>query len=126
MLNGKEAKHPVKRVLSSIGGFLAGALNGLLGAGGGMIVVPMLQKSGLKAQNAHATSVSIILPICLVSAVFYLTSGRVTFGDAAPYLLWGAVGSVLGAWILQHVKENVLRKLFGILMIWAAVRMLIR
>ena len=116
----------MKKLLASVGGFLAGALNGLLGAGGGMIVVPMLQKSGLKAQNAHATSVSIILPICLISALFYLTSGRVAWGDAAPYLLWGAVGSLIGAWILPRVKESFLRKLFGLLMIWAAVRMLMR
>ena len=45
----------LKNTLSAVGGFLSGAVNGLLGAGGGMIAVPMLAKSGLEAKKSHAT-----------------------------------------------------------------------
>ena len=78
--------------LSALGGLAAGIINGLLGAGGGMVVVPMLQRAGLEPKKAHATSVCVILPVCVFSSVLYLTSGRVTLGDAAPYLLWGRGG----------------------------------
>lgn len=43
----------LKNTLSAVGGFLSGAVNGLLGAGGGMIAVPMLAKSGLEAKKSH-------------------------------------------------------------------------
>lgn len=106
-------------------GLPTGFLNGLLGAGGGMVVVPVLEKK-LTTKEAHATSVAIILPLCAVSAVLYLIDGRVTFADAAPFLLWGAVGSAIGTFLLFRLKGKVLRKLFALLILWAAVRLLLR
>ena len=116
----------MKKFLSYLGGLLAGVLNGLLGAGGGMIIVPMLVKSGLERKKAHATSVCIILPICIFSATMYLNAGSVTLSDSYPYLLWGVIGSVIGAWILPKINQNLLKKIFSILMLWASYRMLIR
>ena len=115
-----------KKWISSLGGLVAGTFNGLLGAGGGMIIVPVLGKTGLSPRKAHATSVCVILPICIVSSILYLTSGRVQISDAAPYLLWGAVGSVIGSILLTKINYVWLKRIFGILMIWAAFRMLIR
>ena len=112
--------------LAALGGLAAGIINGLLGAGGGMVVVPMLQRAGLEPKKAHATSVCVILPVCVFSSVLYLTSGRVTLGDAAPYLLWGAVGSIIGSFLLQKINDLWLRRCFALLIIWAAVRMLLR
>ncbi|WP_101696177.1 sulfite exporter TauE/SafE family protein [Clostridium minihomine] len=114
----------MKRPFHVLGGFLAGIANGLLGAGGGMIVVPMLKKSGLPVVNSHATSVAVILPICILSAGLYLYRGSVTFGQALPYLPWMLAGSVIGSWALPKLNKTLLRRLFGALMLWAAWRML--
>ncbi len=116
----------MKKTISAIGGFLAGALNGLLGAGGGMIIVPTLTKLGLSQQKAHATSVCIILPFCVFSASLYLSSGKVTIQDALPYLGWGVLGASIGTYILSKINEQILRRMFGLLMIWAAYRMVFR
>lgn len=113
----------MKKILSYVSGLVAGIVNGFLGAGGGMIIVPMLIRSGLDRRHAHATSVCIILPICILSAYMYITSGKVTINDAMPYLLWGVIGSVIGSLILQKINQNLLRKIFGILLIWASYRM---
>lgn len=113
----------MKKWLASAGGVLAGALTGLLGAGGGMLVVPILKKAELSAQKAHATSVSVIFPIALFSAGLYLIQGRVSFSDAAPYLAWGVLGSLLGAWLLPKLSSVWLSRIFGLLMLWAAARM---
>lgn len=101
-------------------------LNGLLGAGGGMILVPMLLKSGIDRKKAHATSVCIILPICIFSAVLYLYSGSVSLSDSYPYLAWGVVGALIGSWILPKINQNLLKKIFSLLMLWAGYRMLFR
>ena len=114
------------RILAAVGGFFAGALNGLLGAGGGMVVVPLLDKAGLPPKKSHATSVCAILPICIFRAVLSLTSGRVSLSDASPYLLWGTLGAAAGSWILPKMNSVWLKRIFGLLMIWAAYRMLVR
>lgn len=113
-----------KKILTAFGGFCAGIANGLLGAGGGMVIVPMFKKSGMEPVNSHATSVAVILPICVLSASLYLSRGSVTVGQALPYLPWMLLGSVIGAWALPRINKTLLRRIFGGLMLWAAWRML--
>ena len=60
-------------------GLTAGILNGLFGAGGGVAVVPMLEKAGIEPKKAHATSISIILPLSLLSGIFYLLKSSALF-----------------------------------------------
>lgn len=116
----------MNKKISSISGFLAGILNGLLGAGGGMVIVPMLSRAGLEQNKAHATSVCIILPICIFSACVYLFSGKLTFSDAAPYLIWGLIGAILGSYFLTKINPILLKKIFGLILIWGAYRMIFR
>lgn len=115
----------MKKFALMLGGAVTGLLNGLLGAGGGMVVVPILNKR-VEQRKAHATSVSIILPICIVSAISYLNSGTVTFSDVTPYLWWGVLGAVIGSWLLPRINETLLKKVFALLMIWAGIRLLMR
>lgn len=116
----------MKKLFSSIGGFFAGVLNGLLGAGGGIIVVPILTKLGLPRQKAHATSVFIILPLCIFSAVLYLKDGKVSLNQALPYMGFGIIGAIIGTFILQRINEKLLKKIFALLMIWAGIRMIFK
>ena len=57
-------------------GCAAGAVNGIFGGGGGMIVVPLLTSVGQKPPLvAHATAILVILPVSLASAIVYLVGG---------------------------------------------------
>lgn len=106
-------------------GFVSGVINGLLGAGGGMIVVPAL-KTELSAKQAHATAVAVIFPMCLSSSVMYLHSGRVTLGDALPFIPYGLIGAFIGTALLTKLNAKQLKTIFSLFMIWAGVRLIIR
>ena len=68
-------------------GALAGLINGFFGAGGGIVLTPLLLSwIGLESKKAFATSVFIILPISAVSAALYLWQGRVDFPAALRLL----------------------------------------
>lgn len=108
----------------ALAGLAAGVLNGLLGAGGGMAVVPMLEKSGLEPTKAHATSIAVIVPLCALSAALYLFGGALTLRDALPYLPAGLAGAFAGAKLLPHIPAAALRRIFGAFMLYAAWRLL--
>ncbi len=115
-----------KTLFSVFSGLLIGVVNGLLGAGGGMIAVPMLKKSGMDQKKAHANAVAVILPISLVSAVTYIIKGSVGISDAVPFMPAGVLGAVAATFLLKKISPTYLKIIFGGFMVWAGVRMLIK
>ena len=112
--------------MSVLGGALVGLLNGMLGAGGGMLAVPLLKKLGLRQTEAHATAVAVIFPLSVLSTLAYLWFGRFELGGAAFYLLPGAAGALLGGLLLAKIPAKWLRKIFACFMIWAGIRMVMK
>ena len=70
-------------IKNGIFGGITGFLNGLLGAGGGMVAVPVLKKQ-MDTKEAHATSIAIIIPMSIFSATSYLLKGSVKKKSALP------------------------------------------
>ena len=74
-------------------GALGGLINGFFGAGGGMVLVPLLIQVGrLPPKEAFASSLCIMAPICLLSACFRAMDGSLDLSAALPYLLGGLGG----------------------------------
>lgn len=115
-----------ENIISMSFGVLIGIVNGLLGAGGGMIAVPVLKKIGMDQRNAHANAVAVILPITAISVFLYVQSGNVKLSDAYPYIPGGLVGALAGSFILSKISPSFLKRIFGGFMIWAGVRLLVR
>ena len=111
-----------KGFISFLLGALIGAVNGLLGAGGGMLTVPILKKMGMPQKAAHKNAVAVILPITAISATLYLLGGRVRLLDAVPFIPLGLVGAALGTLIIKKISPTLLKKIFALFMIWAGVR----
>ena len=73
---------PGRAAVSALLGLLVGAVNGLLGAGGGMLAVPLLTGAeGLPAKKAHATAIALILPLSAVSTLVYALTGGGSAGQ---------------------------------------------
>ena len=91
-----------------------------------MAVVPLLEWSGLESKKAHATSIAVILPLCVFSALFYLRGITPPWQEALWYLPLGIVGAILGAKFLQKVDNRLLRRIFGGIILASAVRLWLR
>lgn len=107
-------------------GLCSGILNGLFGAGGGMIAVPLLEKLGLSQKEAHATSIAIILPTSIISTVLYYLQGNINFSSAWIYLPFGLLGAILGAFLMKKISNTTLRLVFGIIIVAGAIRLLLK
>lgn len=107
-------------------GISIGVVNGLLGAGGGMIAVPMLKRLGLSQKQAHTNAIAVILPISVLSAVLYIYKGYVNLSDAYIYIPTGVVGALLGTYCLKKIPAKWLKKIFGGFMVYAGIRLLLK
>lgn len=106
-------------------GLLAGVLSGLFGIGGGVVMVPALVLFlGLGQKSAIGTSLgALILPVAALSVLQYYRAGHV---DVRVSLLLAAgifVGSLLGARVALGTSDQVLRRLFAVLLVATAVRL---
>lgn len=114
-----------KTFYSVITGIIAGTVNGLFGGGGGMIVVPMLMIFLKKeAKTAHATAILIILPLSIVSAIFYALFGSLDVSVALPTTIGVAVGGAIGAFLLSKLSSKYIVIIFAAVMVAAGVKML--
>lgn len=115
------------KIKSAVAGALAGALNGFFGAGGGMVLVPLfIRWVKLDERRTFATSVFIILPLCAVSAVVYLLKSRIDLMLTLPYLAGGLVGGFIGGRYFKSIPTALLRRLFGLLLIYGGIRSLLQ
>ncbi len=106
-------------------GIAAGVANGLFGSGGGTIAVPaMVFLLDAEEHKAHATALLIILPLTIVSVYFYLSNNYVDWNITWKAMVGGVVGGAIGAFLLNKCPSKILRKIFGIFMILAAIRMI--
>ena len=117
-------KHRFAPLLS---GAAAGLANGLFGAGGGMLLLPLLSRTtDLKQQELFACSVCIILPLCLVSAGVYLLRGGSFLAEAVPYLIGGTAGGVIAGLTLKKLPTKWLHRALGVFILWGGIRLLTR
>lgn len=111
---------------TGIFGSIIGLVNGFFGAGGGLICVPLLMKLGLERKQAHMNAVAVILPITIISAASYLCQGHLNFNDCLVYLPGGLIGSILGTVIMKKISPDLIKRIFGVFMVWAGWRLMIR
>ena len=104
-------------------GALTGIVNVLFGAGGGMILVPLLRKStDLEDAEVFPASISIMLPICIVSLTVYGFRQPLPWVASLPYLLGSALGGIgAGLWG-KRVPVKWLHRILGLLILWGGIR----
>ena len=107
-------------------GALIGIVNGFLGGGGGMVVVPLLNKFfGLEQKKAQATALFIILPISVVSTIVYLCYRSVAFAQGLPVIIGIVAGGSIGAKLLNKLNNRLTKYIFIIFMLIGGFVMLV-
>jgi uncharacterized membrane protein YfcA len=113
-----------KKFQSILAGTAAGAINGLFGAGGGMILVPMLCScEDFSQEEVFSSSIVIILPICIASLVAN-SNGTLPWSQAFPFLLGGIPGGILAGLLGRKIPTTWLHRFLGVLIIYGGIRYL--
>lgn len=104
-------------------GALAGMVNGLFGAGGGMVFLPALSRLARpKEEELFPASVATITPLCLVSLTVYGLQGPLPWAQALPYLIGSALGGVGAGLFGKKIPTALLHRVLGALILWGGIR----
>ena len=110
-------------VLAILLGFVAGNLAGFFGVGGGILFVPTLVGLGLSQLDAEATSLLAILPTVVAGTWRQRHYGNVKWRSALVLGLASILGAAVGVQIATSLSEDVLRRLFAVLLLGVAAQL---
>jgi uncharacterized membrane protein YfcA len=108
-------------------GILAGALSGLVGVGGGIIMVPLLVLFfSFNQHEAQGTSLAVLaVPVTAVAVFNYYKEGQINLKYAAIIAVFFVLGSIVGSKFALTLDQKVLKKIFAIVLVVIAGKMLL-
>lgn len=116
----------VKIIIIVLIGFTISILSGLLGIGGGALMVPaMVYLLGMSQHRAHGTSLAVMSPVALLTAIYYASHGQVNWVIAVELAIGGVIGAAMGAKLCARCSALNLRRGFGILLLLMGVKMIL-
>lgn len=111
-------------------GLAAGVINGLLGAGGGIILVfalTLLCKNALPdRRDLYANALVVTLTLTLFSTVLYIKGGNAPPADLSRFVLPATLGGLAGGLLLGRISSRALGRLFAVLLVVSGVIMILR
>lgn len=113
-------------ILLALVGFFAGVLSGLVGVGGGVIIVPCLVFFlGFSQQAAQGTSLGLLLlPVGIFAVINYYNKGYIDVKVVIIMSIAFIAGGWLGSKLALQLSQEALRKIFAVVLIYTAFRML--
>jgi uncharacterized membrane protein YfcA len=125
---GKEVNYTVIRTKSGlIASYLAGLISALLGVGGGIIKVPVMnQLMNVPMKAAVATSKFMIGVTASTGALLYLAYGLVNTEAVAPVAMGVMIGATAGTSVMNKMKAGFIKLIFGLILLYFAYNMIIK
>lgn len=108
-------------------GLIAGLLSGSVGVGGGVVMVPLaIWFLGYTQYQAQGLSLAVLaVPVTFIAAYTYHTSGHtLDWRYALIIAVSFVVGGYLGSKIAVNLDQLVLKRIFGVIMLVIAIKMI--
>ena len=107
-------------------GFGAGILTGIMGVGGGVVMVPMIVLLlGVSQHLAQGISMLVIIPTVMVAILKLRNSNLFEYRTALLLAAGSIVGSLLSSNMVQLIDGVILKRIFGVLVVYSSIRMIL-
>ena len=114
----------------AVSGFIAGVVNGLLGAGGGILIISAfskIMKNELpEKKDVFVNSLCVMLPLSALSCVLYAARGDLSSEGFGIFVLPAIVGGAIGGLLTDRIRSRSLKRLFAALVILSGVLLIIK
>ena len=108
----------------------AGAATGILsgfGVGGGtLLLIYMTSLAGVEQTLAQGINLLYFLPTAATALPSHFKNGYISKKAALPAILSGLLGTALAAWAATALEVGLLRKCFGVFLLYIGVTELLR
>lgn len=120
----------IKWLWLGMGGLIAGFINGMLGAGGGIIVIFVLTRmlgDSITEKNAvFAHALCVMLPLSLLTCILYGARGHMTLEGFGVFALPAILGGLCGGALLGRLGDRAMRRGFAGLVIISGILLMVR
>ncbi len=108
-------------------GLFAGTVSGFFGIGGAILIIPALVFFfKLDQQMAQGTTLAMMVPpVGILAALKYYQKGNVNLQIALFMCLGFVFGALIGAQYVTYIPSPLLKKLFGVLLMGIALKMIL-
>ena len=109
---------PVMLLAATVTGFLSG-----IGVGGGsLLMLWMTLVVGMPHPQARVLNLIFFLPSAIIASVFRWKQGSLHFQKVLPAIIAGCASAAVFAWLSTQIDIEMLKKLFGILLLATGLR----
>ncbi len=106
-------------------GIFGGVINGLFGAGAGLLLVPLIRLvSKLDEKKVHATTLGCVMLMCISSSVVFFVHKQIDYKLTLWCFIGSLAGAILGTFLLQKFKNKVINIIFSCLLLVAGILMI--
>ncbi len=108
-------------------GISAGILSGFVGVGGGIIIVPALvYLLGMSQFEAQGTSLFVLLlPVGVLAVINYTRAENINWEFGLVVAVTFVIGGYIGSKIALKISPSVVKLVFGIIMAFVSVRLIL-
>jgi uncharacterized membrane protein YfcA len=109
-------------------GLLAGVLNGMVGIGGGIVIVPLLIARGATPQQAVGTSLTGVIALSAIAFTVHTWHGGIAIDtmNFSLVITLGIVGALLGGWILSRLTVRRMMLAFAMIVFCLSLRLIMQ
>lgn len=113
------------QLFTALGAFLSGVV-GSMGFGSGTVLIILLTVFlSFEQKTAQGINLVFFIPCAIYSIIFYLRKKLIKKEFVLPLVIPGLLGAATGYFILSFLSPDILKKLFGALLIAIALKQLI-
>lgn len=104
-----------------LSGVLGGVLGGM-GMGGGTILIPLITIFlGVNQHMAQGINLLSFVPMAVVALILHVKNGYVKFDKVVYIILAGVVTAILGFFVANLIRGEILKRLFGGFLIFLSI-----